>query len=180
MAVRDPFPDGLGPNVSKVSGIDKVPQFLRTRRALGTCRIEAPSSLRIMRKVFAGLLSVALYAHALAYEDDISKPSIANDVRRKKVEYGAITVQPRSEDNGMFRWKKEVDPPCSDCVITVMSANLEYPDGTTADATNGMWLHHIVFLNKANLDGTCGEKKPGQRFWGAGNERTPLDLTDGG
>ena len=135
-----------------------------------------------MRKAFAGLLSVALYAHALAHEDDdISKPSIADhDVRRKKAEYGTFTVPPRSEDNGMLRFKNDVDPPCSDCVITVMSANLEYPDGTTADAGNGMWMHHIVFLNKANLDGACGEKKPGQRFWGAGNERSPLDLTNGG
>ena len=135
-----------------------------------------------MRKALAGLLSVALYALALAHEDDnMSKPSIADhDVQAKKVEYGTFTVPFRSEHDGMLKVKHDVDAPCSDCVITVMSADLEYPDGTTADAGNGMWMHHLVFLNKANVDGVCGKEKPGERFFGAGNERPRLDLTNGG
>jgi hypothetical protein len=135
-----------------------------------------------MKKTVTGILTIALYAHALTHKDDVmSKPSLANrEERERKVQYGEFNVPARDEDNGMLRFKRDVDPPCSNCVITVMSANLEYPNGTTADAANGMWLHHILFYNKAHRDDICGEKEPGQRFFGAGNDRTPLDLTNGG
>lgn len=137
----------------------------------------------MMKKTcFSTVFCLGLYAHALAHEeDDISKANLGHqDAREIKADYGTFTVPSRSEDNGMLRFKNEVDPPCSDCVLTVMSANLEYPDGTRADAGNGMWMHHIVFSNKANRDGVCGDKKPGERFFGAGNDRSPLDLTNGG
>lgn len=140
------------------------------------------SILQKMKTFFPGILTIALYAHAFAHEDDeMANPSIAiQEVKERKLEYGKFAVPARNKENGMLRFKGDVDPPCSNCVITVMSANLEYPNGTTADAANGMWLHHILFYNKAHRDDICGEKKPGQRFFGAGNDRTPLDLTNGG
>jgi hypothetical protein len=136
-----------------------------------------------MRKFYLRLLSfISLCSYTHAHEDEGNIELVAEATMTKvgKSNYGTFTVPSRSKDNGMLRVKKEVDPPCLDCAITVMSANLEFLDGTTADPRNGMWMHHIVFLNKARLDGICGDKKPGQRFWGAGNERTPLDLTNGG
>ncbi|EME41507.1 hypothetical protein DOTSEDRAFT_36893 [Dothistroma septosporum NZE10] len=98
----------------------------------------------------------------------------------KTITYGTYDVPPRSQDNGMLRFKQDHDPPCTDCLITSISVNIQYPDGTTADPTNGMWMHHMTFANKGRLDGVCGDQQPAQRFFGAGNDRSPLDLTIGG
>lgn len=135
-----------------------------------------------MSRALAGCLGAVIPWRALTLgnEDELRSDIPSPEPREQRAEYGLFTVPPRSQNNGMLRLKQDVDPPCSDCVITAMSANLEYPDGSTADARDGMWMHHIVFSNKGRLDQVCGGLKPGQRFWGAGNERSPLDLTNGG
>jgi hypothetical protein len=68
--------------------------------------------------------------------------------------------------------------PCNDCLITGFNGGLEFTDGSNANAYNGMWLHHSVFINMNRTDTTC-PRFP-DRFIGAGNERTPIDLTVGG
>lgn len=81
------------------------------------------------------------------------------------------------EDNGMKEFKeKSATLPCKDCIITWMQAGLEYPDGTVADAGNGMWLHHTVFSNLARQSQVCPTKKYGDRFFASGNERTPVNI----
>jgi len=69
--------------------------------------------------------------------------------------------------------------PCSECLITSFEAALEYSNGTRADADTGMWLHHVVFINRARNDSVCSDGMP-QRFFASGNERTKVDLTDQG
>ena len=37
-----------------------------------------------------------------------------------------------------------VEKPCAgDCVLLGMNADLEFADGTNANNSNGMWLHHV-------------------------------------
>ncbi|KAK1074538.1 hypothetical protein LTR48_009309, partial [Friedmanniomyces endolithicus] len=56
-----------------------------------------------------------------------------------------------------------------------MQAQLEYANGTIADAETGMWMHHVVFLNRGRNDSVCDRR--GQRFFASGNERTAVDFT---
>lgn len=98
----------------------------------------------------------------------------------KTIAYGTHDVPLRSQDNGMLRLKQDYDPSCTDCLIMSISTNIQYLNGTTVDPTNGMWMHHMSFANKGRLDGICSDQQPAQRFFGAGNDRSPLDLTIGG
>jgi hypothetical protein len=101
---------------------------------------------------------------------------------RSKFRHGPLHV-PSSED-GMGRDTFGVRlNPCQDCYITSVAVELEYPDGSVANANTGMWLHHTAIMNPARTDITCTEKREkhrDERVWAAGNERTFLDLTLGG
>ena len=66
--------------------------------------------------------------------------------------------------------------PCTECLITWMQAGLEYPDGSVANADNGMWLHHTVFSNLNRLSRMCPTEWHGDRFFASGNERTPINI----
>ncbi|KAK3671226.1 hypothetical protein LTR78_008861 [Recurvomyces mirabilis] len=103
----------------------------------------------------------------------------AFDTIREKVSYDSQLVPPRQEDNGMKHSQTAIPLPCSQCLITSMEAALEYSNGTRADANTGMWLHHVVFINRARNDSVCSDNMP-QRFFASGNERTRVDLTDQG
>ncbi|KAK3628186.1 hypothetical protein LTR56_018798 [Elasticomyces elasticus] len=96
--------------------------------------------------------------------------------RRVKTTYGSHVVQSRKENDGMSQFQSAIAPPCVDCTITFMQAGLEYLDGTTADATTNMWMHHVVLLNRGRKDSVCADM-PAQRFFASGNERTAIDLT---
>ncbi|KAK3626378.1 hypothetical protein LTR56_019853 [Elasticomyces elasticus] len=96
--------------------------------------------------------------------------------RRVKTTYGSHVVQSRKESDGMSQFQSAIAPPCVDCTITFMQAGLEYLDGTTADATTDMWMHHVVLLNRGRKDSVCAAM-PAQRFFASGNERTAVDLT---
>ncbi|KAK4952344.1 hypothetical protein LTR10_009150 [Elasticomyces elasticus] len=96
--------------------------------------------------------------------------------RRVKTTYGSHVVQSRKENDGMSQFQSAIAPPCVDCTITFMQAGLEYLDGTTADATTNMWMHHVVLLNRGKKDSVCADM-PAQRFFASGNERTAVDLT---
>ncbi|KAK0946403.1 hypothetical protein LTR29_002165 [Friedmanniomyces endolithicus] len=95
--------------------------------------------------------------------------------QRVKVAYGSHVVQSKSEEDGMSKFQAPIPPPCTDCLVTFMQAQLEYADGTVADAATGMWMHHVVFLNRGRNDSLCGRR--GQRFFASGNERTAVDFT---
>ncbi len=73
-----------------------------------------------------------------------------------------------------------VPMPCTDCLITWLQADLEYDDGTVADAETGMWLHHTVFSNTNRQSVVCPAMKHGDRFFASGNERTPASISADG
>jgi plastocyanin len=60
--------------------------------------------------------------------------------------------------------------------ITNMQVDLVDASGALVPIDRLM-LHHIVFFNASRSDSACGG--PGERFYGAGEERARLDLPDG-
>jgi hypothetical protein len=86
-----------------------------------------------------------------------------------------------NENDGMGGFFQPSTPlPCRDCLVTLMQMSLEYVDGTAADASTGMWLHHGVMENRNRTDSVCGPKTYGQRFFASGNERTVVDISASG
>ncbi|KAF1811640.1 hypothetical protein P152DRAFT_514786 [Eremomyces bilateralis CBS 781.70] len=80
-----------------------------------------------------------------------------------------------------------IDKPCDDCRIVGVNADLEYADGSSANVTNGMWLHHYVHfvVGEGRTDATCGGEevslphkiigetpRNAERFFSSGNEKT--------
>ena len=55
-----------------------------------------------------------------------------------------------------------------------MQANLEYPDGSYANADTGIWLHHALYnLNEPNA--VCPTTT--NQIFATGNERTAADMS---
>lgn len=98
---------------------------------------------------------------------------------RVKIDYGTYKVPAQNKDDGIRAVKSTIAPPCSDCLVTWMQAQLEYVNGPTADAETNMWMHHVVFWNAGRNDSVC-PGMGGQRFFASGNERTPVDLSRNG
>jgi hypothetical protein len=69
----------------------------------------------------------------------------------------------------------DVPMPCHECLITGYLPNLQYENGTTANANSGMWMHHIGVSNLNRTDAACYNWP--DRWIAAGNERPALDLT---
>jgi hypothetical protein len=108
------------------------------------------------------------------------EPKLFKDLgaKRIKARYGPFLVPPASDEatGGMKSFAIQADKmPCNDCLITNWQPGFEFRDGSIANADNGMWLHHIVFLNMNRTDTTC-DKFP-DRFSVVTNERTPVDVT---
>jgi hypothetical protein len=75
-----------------------------------------------------------------------------------------------------------VQRPCVDCYITSFTPDLVYSDGTKAKVDTGPMLHHAVFTSQFRSDATCGGTwlgLAGERFFGSGNERTPMRFPAG-
>lgn len=100
--------------------------------------------------------------------------------KRVQIKYGPYEVPSKHINNGM---KNFVDPdttvPCHDCLITWMQADLVYPDGNSASADTGMWLHHTVLANSGKED-IKGCEYHDERFFASGNERTLVDISMNG
>lgn len=118
----------------------------------------------------------------VAVEKQGLDPQLFRDLKSQRVKYtyGPITVPSRLEGDGMQAAMSLVPLPCNNCFVTWIQADLEYEDGSRADADTGMWLHHAVFTMQNKHDGICPTMKRGQRFYASGNERTPVDLCGGG
>ncbi len=96
---------------------------------------------------------------------------------RVKIRYGPFTVPEMSVNNAMKDFTVPVaEKPCTDCLVTWIQAGLEYPNGTVANANNGLWLHHTVFSNTQRTSIICPQGGGGDQFFASGNERTPIDL----
>jgi hypothetical protein len=103
----------------------------------------------------------------------------------KTVRYGPYTIPAGSMDMpGMVHNKLSfaVQRPCLDCFITSFKPDLVYGDGTRANMDTGPMLHHAVFTSQFRSDATCGNTwlgLAGERFFGSGNERTPVKFPSG-
>ncbi|KAE9980530.1 hypothetical protein EG328_000266 [Venturia inaequalis] len=113
-----------------------------------------------------------------------------------KIRYGPYKVPSMSNKNGVgqgggiFNFPdSNVEKPCEACTIVGMQAGLEFPDGTEAPISKGMWLHHIVLFNEGpgRQDVTCMDRDlslphisanllatNSERIWASGNERTVI------
>jgi hypothetical protein len=99
---------------------------------------------------------------------------------RVRIKYGPYEVPPSHIDNGMKNYvNQNATMPCHDCLITWFQADLVYPDGATANADTGMWLHHTVLTNGGKED-VKGCHYRGERFFASGNERTLVDISMNG
>jgi hypothetical protein len=100
--------------------------------------------------------------------------------QRVQIKYGPFTVPGFTVDNGMRNFGlDDAQLPCHGCLITWMQADLEFADGSSANAATGMWLHHTVFMNLGRpAVKSCGSGR--ERFFASGNERTVMDCTHEG
>ena len=97
--------------------------------------------------------------------------------KRVQIKYGPYDVPPNYIENGiMSPVELDATPPCHDCLLTLMQANLIYPDGTTANRDTGMLLHHSNAFNPGRED-LLGCMSLGELFFASGNERTTVDFS---
>ena len=101
------------------------------------------------------------------------------------VRYGPFTVPaataagPGTIENQL---RLAVRRPCADCYITSFVPDLVYEDGTSADMSTGMMLHHTVLASQFRRDATCGSNwlgLLGERFFASGDERTVASFPPG-
>jgi hypothetical protein len=73
-----------------------------------------------------------------------------------------------------------ISAPCTNCRITDMVPDIvDANTGQSLNIADGIMLHHFVLINPGATDTTCstmGQGQLGQRFWGAGNERTHFHM----
>lgn len=77
----------------------------------------------------------------------------------------------------MGKFNFPVPSPCTDCVVTQYNFNIEYADGSYANANTGTYLHHAVFLNFGRRMPTCAAAVQPEFTFASGNERTVVSLS---
>ncbi|KAK0641118.1 hypothetical protein B0T16DRAFT_393452 [Cercophora newfieldiana] len=98
--------------------------------------------------------------------------------QRVRVKYGPLHIPTAGTTHEMGNYIFPIPAPCTECVITEAVANLEYTDGKTANANNGMYLHHAVVFDNKTGSVSCPEA-PGPVF-ASGNERTVVSISVNG
>ncbi|KAM7224124.1 hypothetical protein V8F06_000597 [Rhypophila decipiens] len=101
-----------------------------------------------------------------------------HNAQRQAISYGPFTVpgvdDDHGHDHGMKTFAVLIPPPCTDCYITHVQADLQYPNGTSANVNTGMWLHHVVVSNLSKNGPVCPIF--GDFVFASGNERTPVNI----
>ncbi|KAK1836698.1 hypothetical protein QBC39DRAFT_247005, partial [Podospora conica] len=92
--------------------------------------------------------------------------------QRILTKYGPLSVPPSGGNHAMGNFDFPVPSPCTDCVVTQYTFNIEYADGSYANANTGTYLHHAVFLNFARRMATCSAVDQPELAFASGNERT--------
>ncbi|KAI0475255.1 hypothetical protein GGR56DRAFT_675403 [Xylariaceae sp. FL0804] len=113
------------------------------------------------------------------HEPELSRASRFAELgaRRVTVQLGPYTVPSRGADSSNGKavaLEPDAAPPCRDCVVTWMrcrrAARRRRADGAAADPdSGGVMLHHLL-----------ARYQVGQRFFAFGNERTEVDICEGG
>jgi hypothetical protein len=98
--------------------------------------------------------------------------------QRILLKYGPFNAMPSTTNNGMDSYLlPNAAAPCTNCLIKFMQANLEYPDGSYANADTGIWLHQALYnLNEPNA--VCPTTS--NQIYATGNERTTADISNSG
>ncbi|KAJ4293786.1 hypothetical protein N0V88_005296 [Collariella sp. IMI 366227] len=111
-----------------------------------------------------------------SYEIESLKPRFLTSLgsQRLKIRYGPFAVPPAAENNGIKTFYVQTPPPCEDCFLTQIQANLEYPDGTIANTKTGLSLHNLIVTNLERDSITCPLLS--ETIYTTGNERTAADL----
>jgi len=169
---------------------------MRGTRRLRTTRLLALAS--VITLSVAGLQTGAV---AAARTGTPAQAPDQVDVQRHRqqqetvVRYGPYTIEPGPElpdgrhghahSGNQFAFG--VEKPCENCYLTGMVARLTRTDGSTAGASNNLFLHHMLLFNTdaGRVDATCNPGSPiplgllGQRFFASGDERTPIQAPRG-
>jgi hypothetical protein len=77
--------------------------------------------------------------------------------RRVKIRYGPYEVPGKDrgaigkmmDGEGGMAWnmpERNVQKPCTHCMVTYIEAGLEDPAGNVKNTKDGLWLHHMVAL----------------------------------
>jgi hypothetical protein len=114
-----------------------------------------------------------------------SGPGLKDGAKVSKLRYGPYNVPALGMIEAKFQFW--IEKPCTECYITAMQADMEYPDGRTAGTDEGAWLHHVLFYNGmgwwgGKKDLVCTEKSLNgwvmspHRIFASGNERVPVRL----
>lgn len=123
---------------------------------------------------------------------DPSKPG-RDGATIKKIKFGPYTLAAGQKKEfpigafGLSPIEMGRPPPCTNCYITAMQLNLEYPDGKIANVDTGAWLHHVD-ISVTGTDYTCPSSiistianggdpsMGGRRIYAGGNERVPVRM----
>lgn len=93
------------------------------------------------------------------------------------VRYGPLLLAPAGLEPAHAEFLLTQAPkPCVNCFLTSLRPDLVYADGSPANLDTGVMLHHANWIQAGASDVVCpGDSvwgRMGQRFFGAGNERT--------
>ncbi|KAM7199454.1 hypothetical protein V8F33_004481 [Rhypophila sp. PSN 637] len=97
-----------------------------------------------------------------------------HSAQRQAISYGPFTVPGKDDDHGMKTFAVLIPPPCTDCYITHVQADLQYLNGTSANVNTGMMFHHVVISNLSKNSAVCPIF--GDFVFASGNERTPVNI----
>ena len=74
----------------------------------------------------------------------------------------------------------DMTPPCTDCFITYIQADMRYLNGSYANVNTGMWFHHVAIVNydRERRVGVSAAVCPGmaEMIFASGNERMPANI----
>jgi hypothetical protein len=108
--------------------------------------------------------------------------------RVAEVLYGPFPL-PAVDSGGQAHYNRimpALPAPCVNCMVTMMSPDLVYADGSSANLSTGPMLHHTVLFDPMREDPTCSRSNGGgavgmfgHRVFASGNERTTMIMPDG-
>lgn len=144
------------------------------------CRGSLPAGLALLLALAALLAVVPAAGAASDLPERASYRAAGIELETRTVRYGPFTVAPSMGDHhagsgNVFR--ADVRKPCRRCGLVAAVPDLVHLDGSSANYDTGAMLHHLVLFNAQRRDATC--RGWAERFFAAGNERTPFLLPPG-
>ena len=100
--------------------------------------------------------------------------------QRQAFTYGPFAVPGMGDHDhhDMKNFGFAMPPPCSDCFVTYAQGDLQYPNGSYANANTGMWLHHVIIANLNRAGIVCPTNA--ELAFASGNERVPINICSNG